>query len=522
MNAFSPDSENWQPPIKMRRLCFIAYGLAFLLFLGADARAQTVRFGISELPPALGNPYTAMGMPSGYFFGSLYDGLTKVSKDGELSPSLAVKWVQIAPTRWLFTLRKDIEFHNGAPFDSRSVVATIAYLQSPEAARYLLANEVKNIAGVRALNDHEVEFITIEPDAILPRRLSLMMMIEPQSWAKLGPVDYARAPVGTGPYALVEWGRGDKSATLKSAKRAWRMAKEIDTLVYVKVPNAVAREQGLLSGELDLIDSLNPDSVVNIRNAGFNIQVHQRAQVLSIALPNVGRQDSPLKSAQVRQALNMAVDRPSISKYIFGGLVEAASQGAVPGTVGFNPTLKPYPFNPASARELLADAGYKNGFPLIIAVLQAEGDVGMLAYQKVTQDLANVGVNASIRAITGTEFLRRFMGNEWGEYDAFSLLWNNEPMRDVGRAIEYFSCLRPNPFFCDETMTDAIKAGRSEADPEKRKQTLQQIMARMKEMAPAIWLANTVVITSSRPGLKNILMGATGLAFEDITVVNAR
>ena len=503
---------------KMPILRFISCVMFSLLLLGSYARGATIRFGISELPPALGNPYTAMGMPSGYFFGSLYDALTKVTKDGDLSPSLALNWVQVAPARWLFTLRKDIKFHNGSPFDSRSVVATIAYLQSPEATRFLLANEVKNIAGVRALSDHEVEFTTIEPDAILPRRLSLMMMIEPQSWAKLGPVDYARAPVGTGPYALVEWGRGDGSATLKSTQSAWRKAKEIDTLMYVKVPNAVAREQGLLSGKLDIIDSLNPDSVTSIRNAGFNIQTHQRAQVLSIALPNVGRQDSPLKSAEVRRALNLAVDRPSIAKYIFGGLVEAASQGAVPGTVGFNPDLKPYPFNPEMAQSLLVDAGYKNGFPLTIAVLQAEGDAGMLAYQKVTQDLAKVGVDAQIRAITGTEFLRRFMGNEWGEYDAFSLLWNNEPMRDVGRAIEYFSCLRPNPFFCDETVTDAIKAGRSEADPEKRKQILQQIMARMKEMAPAIWLTNTIVITASRPGIEGIEMGATGLLFEDIVI----
>ena len=203
-------------------------------------------------------------------------------------------------------------------------------------------------------------------------------------------------------------------------------------------------------------------------------------------------------------------------------MVEAASQGAMPGTVGFNPELEPYPFNPALARKSLVDAGYKDGFPLNIAVLQAEGDAGMTVYQKVSQDLAAVGVAANIKPITGIEFLRRFVGNEWGEYDAFSLLWNNEPMQDVGRAIEYFSCLRPNPFFCDDTLTDAIKSSRSEADPEKRKQSLQQIMARMKEMAPAIWLTNTIVITASRPGIGNIEMGATGLAFEDMSVVNVR
>lgn len=502
----------------MKAIRIVSFAMYSLLFAGSVARAETIRFGLSELPPALGNPYTAMGMPSGYFFGSLYDALTVISKDGELRPSLALKWEQTAPTRWLFTLRRDIKFHNGAPFDARSVVASIEFLQSPDAAGYLLANEVKNVSRVRALADHEVEFITIEPDAIFPRRLSPIMMIESQRWAQLGPVDYAKAPVGTGPYAFVEWGRGEGSVTLESAATGWRRTKDIDELVYVEVPNAVAREQGLQSGGLDIIDSLNPDSVSDFRKAGFNAQIHPRSQILSIALPNVGRPESPLQSAAVRQALNLAVDRAGIAKHIFGGSVEAASQGAVAGTIGFNPQLTPYPFDPGLARRMIAGAGYKDGFRLTIAVLQAEGSAGMLAYQKVSQDLVSAGVETTIKTVAGAEFLRRFVGNEWGEFDAFSLLWNNEPMRDVGRSIEYFSCLRPNPFFCDESVTDEIRSSRSEPDPEKRQLILQEIMARMKEMAPAIWLTNTVVITASRPGLENIEMGAIGLAFENIVV----
>jgi peptide/nickel transport system substrate-binding protein len=496
---------------------FVSFALVSLLFFaGPFARAETIRFGISELPPALGNPYTAMGLPSGSFFGSLYDALTVISKDGELRPSLAQKWEQTAPNRWLFTLRKDIKFHNGAPFDARSVVTSIEYLKSPDAARYLLAAETKNISRVSSLSDHEVEFITIEPDAILPRRLSPIMMIEPQLWAQLGPVDYAKAPVGTGPYAFVEWGRGAGSATLKSATTGWRKVKDVDALEYVEVPNAVAREQGLLSGGLDIIDSLNPDSVSDFRKAGFNTQAHARSQILSLALPNVGRPKSPLNSASVRQALNIAVDREGIAKHIFGGSVEAASQGAVEGTVGFNPKLTPYPYDPVLARRMIADAGYKNGFPLTMAVLQVEGSAGMLAYQKLSQDLVAVGVQAEIKTVTAAEFLRRFVGNEWGEYDAFSLLWNNEPMLDVGRSIEYFSCLRPHAFFCDESVTDEIRSSRSESDPEKRELLLQEIMARMKDIAPAIWLTNLVVVTASRPGLENIEVGTSGLAFENI------
>ncbi|MEQ8509902.1 MAG: ABC transporter substrate-binding protein [Rhodospirillaceae bacterium] len=502
---------------KRRHILSITFLLFGLWSTGPSfAKSDILHVGIAELPPSLGNPYTAMGLPSGHFWASIFDPLTDISEDGTVAPSLAVKWEQTEPKRWVFSLRRDVLFHNGAPFDAQSVTTTINYLKSAEAARYLLATEVKNIDSVHALSDHEVEIITIEPDAILPRRLSLIMMIEPKLWTELGPENYAQAPVGTGPYALVQWGRGNNSATLEASINSISSAPAIKTLILTEVPNNVSREQALLSGDLDLIDNLNSDSYEGLQNAGFKVQVHSRSQVLSVALPNVTRGSSPLNSALVRQALNFAVDRPSIAKHIFGGFVEAASQGAVRGTVGFNPDLTPYPYDPSTARELLVKAGYPGGFPLMIGVLSAAGSGQELAYQKVAQDLNAVGISAEVRALPGAEFLRRFTSNDWGEYDAFSLLWNNEPMRDVGRALEYFSCLRPKPFFCDEALADDIRLSRTQADPEIRDATLQQIMSAMRELAPAIWLTNTAQITASNPKLTNVKMGSRGLKFEDM------
>ena len=514
---FSPAYENWLPRMLNRPFVCVFSLLFFLLDAGTSiAQPSVLRVGLSNIPPSLGNPYSSMGPPSSHFWGSLYDTLTEVSENGDVAPSLALDWNQTQPTRWVFSLRSNIEFHNGAPFNAQAVITTLAYLQSDEAARFLLSNEVKNIVGVNALSDHSIEILTREPDAILPRRLSLIKIIEPDLWTNLGPEQYAIDPVGTGPYSFVEWGNGNSSMTLAAYEYARRSVKGAKTLVITKVPNAISREQALLSGELDIIEAVSPDSVETIRRVGFNVQVHPLSQILSIALPNVDRENSPLNSAAVRQALNLAVDRPAIAKYIFGGLVEVASQGALNGTVGFNPELEPYPYDPDEARRLIADAGYPNGFPLTIGVLQSEGTGQEVAYQKVGQDLNAIGIAAQVRAIQGQEFLRRFMSNDWGNYDAFSLLWNNEPMRDVGRALEYYSCLRPQPFFCDEAVTDAIRASQTEVDPQKRDEALRQIMARIQDLAPAIWLTNTAQITASNPNLTGIKMGPAGLAFEDM------
>lgn len=497
----------------------LAFLLAFVSGSGMSvAQPGTLRVGIAEMPTSLGNPFTGMGPPSSHFWGSFYDSLTDVADNGDVLPVLASGWRQVEPAKWVFSLKQDVVFHNGALFDAQSVVETISYLKSTEAARYLIANEVKNIAGVRAISDYDVEIETREADAILPRRLSLIKMIEPVLWTALGAEQYALEPVGTGPYAFSQWANGSTVATLAATDNTRRPVKDVRTLTFLEVPNAVAREQALISGDLDFILGLNPDSVDTLRQTGFDVHVHPVSQILSIALPNLQTEGSPLKFAEVRQALNYAVDRPAIAEHIFGGLVEAASQGAVVGTVGFNPDLKAFPYDPAKARRLLAGAGYPNGFTFTIGVLQAGGSGQELAYQKVGQDLMAVGIDARIRTVPGAEFLRRFMSGDWGEYDAFSLLWNNEPMRDVGRALEYFSCLRPQPFFCDEETTDIIRASRSESDPVKRKQMLQDLMVRVKELAPAIWLTDSVHLSASKPHVKNVRAGTGGIKFEQMVL----
>ena len=520
MNVFSLNYENWLMKTHKVICVYFFLVLTILLNLGQGAaQTNTLRVGLADIPPSLGNPYTAMGLPSGHFWGSLYDGLTAISPNGAVIPALASAWRQTNPTTWTFSLHSDITFHNGKKFDVQAVIATLTYLQSPEATRFLLANEVKNIAGIRALNDYEVEISTREPDAILPRRLSLIKMIEPQLWATLGAEKYALMPVGTGPYSFVRWGNGNSSVTLEAFENTMRVVDDIQTLVFVEAPNSVAREQALVSGELDLIDRINPDSVEGLQNAGFNVQVHPVSQILSIALPNVGDEVSPLNSVEIRRALNFAVDRSGIAKYIFSDFVDAASQGAIQGTIGFNPDLEPYPYDPEMARHLLSVNGYTDGFPLTIGVLQAEGTGQELAYQKVGQDLAAIGITAKVIALPGSEFIRRFVSNDWGPYNAFSLMWNNEPMRDVGRALEYFSCLRPKPFFCDKNVSEAIRASRKESDPKKRVADLQKIMSIIRDLAPAIWLTNTAQITASSPKFVNIQLGTVGLTFEDIIIL---
>ncbi len=282
MNVFFPDCENWLPKtLEVCRFVFALVGLHTLALGDSSVRAETLRVAVSDLPPSLGNPYTAMGVPGSHFWGSPYDGLTAIAPDGSIQPALAAAWTQASPNLWVFTLRTDATFHNGRPFDVGSVITTMNYLRSPDAGQYLLANEVKNIAGVRTLDEKTVEITTTTPDAALPRRLSLIMMIEPSQWTAYGVDAYALSPIGTGPFRFEEWGQGNRSAVMTAFTESFRHPQSVKTLEFIEVPNGVAREQALISGEVGLITSVNPDSMARLRDSGFSIQVHQRSQILS-------------------------------------------------------------------------------------------------------------------------------------------------------------------------------------------------------------------------------------------------
>ncbi len=503
----------------MYRKYFLSSFLILIYFFNINhsySDQKTLRVGLSGLPPSLGNPYSSMGLPSGHFWRAMYDALTTISITGEVLPALAERWSQINNKTWLFTLRKDIFFHNNKSFNAYSVENIFTYLISKEAQHFYISNEIKNIKNVKAISEYKVEITTHDPDLILPRRLSLIMIPEYSQWNELGPSEYSKRPIGTGPFHLIKWSKGNNSAILKAFNNPMRSSKSINRLDIKSIPNALSREQALLANDIDLAENINHDSIKHIESMNHQIQLHNRSVILSIALPNTLDNKSPLTLYKVREALNYAVDKESISKHIFDGLVKPASQGALEGTVGYNASLKPFPYNPTKAKEMLIDAGYKDGFNLNIAILQTRGSAQEIAFQKVQQDLNSVGIRTIIKPLAPQDFINRFLTNNWEEFNAFSLLWNNEPMRDVSRSIEYFSCLRPNPFFCDEEITKLIKNSRLKSDHRSRINDLKAIMRELNNVLPSILLTSQPLITATNKKITYIKMEPSGLNFEDI------
>lgn len=372
---------------------------------GTDSAAKTIKVGASAAPAGYGNPYMGLISRNVLTTATLFDSLTLIGGDGSVQPSLALTWTPVSDTEWHFGLRSGVTFSNGEPLDATAVIETFRFLISPEAARYILAREASGIVSVEAIDPLTVSIVTKAPDAILPKRLSMLTILPPKAWAELGPDGYAETPIGTGSYILEDWGKGSGRAILVANPKSWRAPEQIDRIeMRYPLRDPGTRLAALRSGDVDITLNLAFDDIPDVRAEGFTVLLHPVPQIRALVLPNTNP-ESPLSDVRVRQALNYGVDKQAIADVLYQGVVSPVGQGSIPGTVGYNPDIKPYPYDPDRARALLAEAGYADGL-----TLNAEVEIGQAQnmYLKAAQDLAKVGVTLNVRAVVAAEWIRKY------------------------------------------------------------------------------------------------------------------
>ncbi|MBM3513907.1 MAG: hypothetical protein FJX59_09345, partial [Alphaproteobacteria bacterium] len=358
---------------------------------------------------------------------------------------------------------------------------------------------------------------TASPDAILPRRFGLIRIVDPSAWTARGPDGFAQSPSGSGPYRVQSWGQGN-AIVLVANPASWRAPKAVTRLEITILRDATTRVQALLSNQVDVALSLSPDLLASLTEAGFGTYIGKAGQVQVWALPNLLKANSPLKDVRVRQAINYAVDKNAIAATLLPGVADVASQGATPGTFGFDPELAPYPYDPAKARALLAEAGYGGGFKLIADVLVGLGPADNEIHQKVAADLAVVGIAVELRTTPYASRPLKYYGGQWGNVDVFSTTWNGGLYRDVIRTAQDFACTKPNPFFCDDEITALVTASKAVMDATARERMLRQIMRLYRDRAAALYLTEYNSIIGLSPRVSGFATRPTGMVVEDIVM----
>ncbi len=456
--------------------------------IGSEASdAVSLRGAVPARPPSLGNPYASLSTGGIHPWGYIFDALTALSADGTVKPALATEWGPITATRWRFKLRPDVRFSNGDPFSADTVVAVFQYLKQGRVDSQFASNEARAVADVVKVDNLTIEITTQAPDPILDRRMSLIFMVPERAWREMGSEAFSRQPVGTGPFRLTDWGMSSGKYFLDRYKDSWRGRGPISHIELQIVPDATARVQALVSGRVDLALNLGLDALDDLRARGFTVLARERSPVEGIALPNV-LPASPLADARVRVAMNLAVNREALAQTLMHGLTRPNGQGVLPEMFGFNPAIEAYPYDPARAKALLAEAGFPKGFSLTLAArVDSKGPEWASAYEAIAQDLARVKIEVTIRTVTSPKWLQMWTTGDWEGADITPFSWTST-YGDAGRAIETVSCSKAGAFFCIPGMNAQIQKAALEMNVDERRKKLQTLLKDMHALAPNIYL----------------------------------
>ncbi len=452
-----------------------------------------IRIAMSEIPPAQADPAQHLGRPAVLIWPAFYDGLTFVDRDGVAQPWLATSWEPTSDTVWTFQLREGVQFSNGEPFNAAAVVkAADEILFGYGAEAPVRTNLLPTVAAVRAVSDYVVEFETKAPDPLLPQRLAQFYPLPPQYFDQVGPEGFASAPVGTGPFKVDEWTPG--RVTMSRNPTSWRPA-TVDRLVFIEIAESNARRAAVMSGQVEIAYDISPEDVAQVEGSGATVHIGDDPRVRTIAF-FAKKEGTPVADAKVRLAINYAVNMEKIVEVFFAGKAPVASQAATSNAVGYNSNLQPYPYDPDKARQLLAEAGYPDGFDMVVEVV-ASTDLDKSLYEAVAQDLRAVGINAELREIPFAEWRDKLYSAGW-EGDAFTFSIAFDPTFDVTRGYQNLGCDVPHAFFCDEQVTAMVRQAATMVDTEARAQLLRDAQALAYENPPALFMEQRVMFIGVR------------------------
>ncbi|MGG5822734.1 ABC transporter substrate-binding protein [Falsiroseomonas sp. HW251] len=461
----------------MRRRSILAAATA-VASAGTPAIAQQRQLvvGIPAFPDSLTPGFSSFTSLTMSF--QTMDPMFLRDEDGKVIPGLATEWRAADDRTWRFRLRENVRFHDGTPFTAEDVKGTIDYVLDPRSV-YGTRNRIAGIESVSIIGPHEVEVRTAAPFPTLINGLS-DIPIESQHYRTSGPA--GRPPMGTGPWRYARWVAGDRYELTANADY-WGGAPRIERLLLRQIPEASTRVASLLAGETHIIQEVPIDLIPRVRNS--------RAAEIASVETSVGlvltfdATKPPFNDRRVRLAMDYAVDRQQILDQILGGQGSLLQgQLLTANTFGFNPNIRPRPYDPAMARRLLAEAGYPRGFTTTIATRSGR----YLSDVDITNALVGmfqeVGVRATVNVMEGGVWARQATAGDMGP--AHLVGWFS--LGDADFATVWFTRGGQRAFWSNEEYERLFVEARSTVDESRRLAAYHRMMEILNEEAPSVFL----------------------------------
>ena len=443
------------------------------------------------------DPHGTNDQPASRVSKQIYNSLIFATPDMELEPALAKSWESIDPLTWEFKLEEGVKFHNGEELKASDVKFTFERMLKSEQVAHILGPVVE----IEVVDDYTVRLITSEPFAPLLSHLThtAASILNEKAVTELGQ-DYGQNPVGTGPFKFDNWQSGDR-ITLKRNDDYFQGASEIETLVFRNIPEGTNRTVGLETGEVDIaydIEPVDKAKVVDNENLILVEEASFQSQYLGY---NVEK--APFTDKKVRQAINYAVDVQEIIDVVLEGAGELSTGPLTDAIFGANSDLKGYEYNPEKAKELLAEAGYADGFETTIWT--NDSPVRATIAEIVQAQLKEVGIESRVETVEWSKYLE---ATGAGEHDMFILGWTTVTGdADYGLYALYHSSQQGGAgnrtFFGNDRVDELLDVGKTEPDQAKRIEAYKEAQEIIVDEAPQLFL----YFSTDNVGMQNDIQG---------------
>ena len=302
---------------------------------------------------------------------------------------LAESW-KFQGNKWLFRLRKKVRFHDGSPFTSKGVLFTLDRIVNDR--KSLQASNFIEVTGVEAPDEYSVVITTKQPNAVLLERLNNRFIVS-QAAAEKNGNQLDNYKTGTGPYKIVNWQR-DGLLVLTRNDDYWRGKPDIKEVLFKTVKEESARVAGLLAGQTDVISNLSIEEIPRVaKHPRTRVEKVPGYRMYFLAM-NVAHK--PFDNKLVRQAFNYSIDPNVILKHIYEGNGYVLNGPLSSNMIGYDPTIKRYPFDPKKARELLAKAGFPNGLEVKLYLAPDRHLKGKEVCQVIAHQLSESGIKVEL------------------------------------------------------------------------------------------------------------------------------
>ncbi|HIP61709.1 MAG TPA: ABC transporter substrate-binding protein [Sulfurovum sp.] len=390
----------------------IIVGLATAALLSTAGNAETLKVGLASGALSM-DPYAHNETATNSILSNLFDALISFDKDINTHPGLAVSWTNPEPTVWLMKLREGVKFHNGNKFNADDVVFSFDRIKNWDKSGF--KGKVSAIVSVDKVDEYTVKFVTAKPFPVFLRKLTYVQILDKESLEGKTDQWIGLNPIGTGPYKLTSWSKGDQIKMDANADY-WRGAAKFDKVIFRPLTNNATRVAAILSNEVHIINRVpvvDVDRVKKNEKLNFFVQPGLRLIYLQMDQDRDSTQwikshngKNPFKDIRVRRALYYGINEDAIIKYVMKSFAKPAAQLSPSAVFGHDESIKRVAFDPKKAKELLAEAGYPDGFEVQLDAPNNRYINDSQIAQAVASSLAKIGIKVTVNATPKSTFFK--------------------------------------------------------------------------------------------------------------------